>query len=57
MIGRLLILALNKIVQFTLTKEAIGLIHKEFSEVIFFSIKKNLFTCFEESHKQLTTFI
>ncbi|UJR23823.1 hypothetical protein I4U23_026799 [Adineta vaga] len=53
MVGRLLALDLTQIDQYTLTKEALELVDKEFAEISEQVRKAEV--CFEESHKQLTT--
>ncbi|CAF4165043.1 unnamed protein product [Rotaria sp. Silwood2] len=53
MISRLLTLGLTKIDQFTLTKEALELVDKEFAQITEQVQKAE--ACFEQSHKQLTT--
>jgi hypothetical protein len=55
MIGRLLLLDLNHIDQYTLTKESLELVDKEFTEITEQVQKAEI--CFEQSHKQLKTLI
>lgn len=52
-VGRLLDLGLIQIDQFTLTKESIELVDKEYTEIVDQVQKAE--TCFEESHRQLRT--
>ncbi|CAF0858469.1 unnamed protein product [Adineta ricciae] len=52
MVGRLLALDLTQVDQYTLTKEAIELVDKEFTEIS--EEVRKAEACFEESHKQLT---
>jgi hypothetical protein len=53
MIGRLLSLGLIQIDQYSLTKESLELVDKEFTEIIEQVQKAE--ACFEQSHKQLKT--
>ncbi|CAF2443799.1 unnamed protein product [Rotaria sp. Silwood2] len=53
MVGRLLSLGLTQIDQYTLTKEALELVDKEFAEITDQVQKAE--ACFEQSHKQLLT--
>lgn len=55
MIGRLLTLGLIQVEQYTLTKESLELVDKEFNEITEQVQKAEI--CFEESHKQLKTLI
>ncbi|CAF1120033.1 unnamed protein product [Rotaria sp. Silwood1] len=55
MINRLLTLGPTKIDQYTLTKEALELVDKEFTQITEQVQKAE--ACFEQSHKQLTTLI